>query len=727
MDASALEQQMLAAAIAASLEDYQKQESSSTSRKVSSEKTKESPHSLSKGSDKFKSEQPKENQASKISPQRTSKASRPSTPVEDKVVDLTYDSDSDSEVKEIFPKSRSTVGSNTDEDIPQEVSDNESDDELKQAIAMSLESSRQDSKNSTAEILSSGLHADDGLKKSTLETEVAQKPGGLGIDRKQMEQERLARLAKRKAGSSPPSFQPSSKTARVDPGDGPTHALAAELASSRTGGLANISSVKKPVGSLQPKPRPAIQFPYGVVKKTYVAFVPRSNDDITMEEVFQREDLKVAVLSSFLWDMDWLFTKFNSRTTKFILMMGAKEEATRKQYREETASMHNLDLCFPPMEAQVNNMHSKLMLFYHPTHLRIAVPTANLTRTDWGENGLMENTVFLIDLPRITAGYQGRNLDTAFKEELVYFLRASTLREDAVKALNEFDFTETARYAFVHTIGGSRVGEAWTRSGYCGLGRAITQLGLQPPGPINISYVTSSIGSLNDDFLRAIYLAAKGDDGMTDYNLRYTRESSTQTHDPQRKEMLRMGNEWKDRFHVYFPSDQTVRLAHADPDRTAGTICFSSRWWLGAKFPRGVLKDCVSERRVLMHNKLMYVWPSEPFKMSDGRECKGWAYVGSANISESAWGKLVKDRSSGHPKLNCRNWECGVIVPVTAASTESASSVIDTKGAVSDTISKSQFEAQSLPVKVFHDTVPVPLKIPGADLTESRPPWFFHD
>lgn len=53
--------------------------------------------------------------------------------------------------------------------------------------------------------------------------------------------------------------------------------------------------------------------------------------------------------------------------------------------------MPNLELCFPPMEPQVNNMHSKLMLFYHPRYLRIAVPTANLTCTDWGENGLMEN------------------------------------------------------------------------------------------------------------------------------------------------------------------------------------------------------------------------------------------------------------------------------------------------------------------------------------------------
>lgn len=103
---------------------------------------------------------------------------------------------------------------------------------------------------------------------------------------------------------------------------------------------------------------------------------------------------------------------------------------------------------------------------------------------------------------------------------------------------------------------------------------------------------------------REVLLMTTGDDGMTDYKLRYTRDSSTQTNDPQRKEMLRASQEWKDRFNVYFPSEQTVRFAHQYPDRTAGTICFSSRWWLGAKFPRGVLKDCESERRVLMHNKV---------------------------------------------------------------------------------------------------------------------------
>lgn len=36
-------------------------------------------------------------------------------------------------------------------------------------------------------------------------------------------------------------------------------------------------------------------------------------------------------------------------------------------------------------------MHSKLQLLAHPTHLRVVVPSANLTPYDWGETGVMEN------------------------------------------------------------------------------------------------------------------------------------------------------------------------------------------------------------------------------------------------------------------------------------------------------------------------------------------------
>ena len=185
--------------------------------------------------------------------------------------------------------------------------------------------------------------------------------GILGLNRKEMEAERLAR--KRRRSISPPTShkKPQQKPIRNDP----------EL------------------------------FSTGTVKKTWVLGHERAGDDIKIEEIMQKDDLQTAILSSFQWDITWLLTKVDMERSKVTLVMQAKDQATRTQYQQETARMGNLRLCFPSMEGQINCMHSKLMLLSHPTYLRIVVPTANLVRYDWGETGEMENMVFLIDLPRL--------------------------------------------------------------------------------------------------------------------------------------------------------------------------------------------------------------------------------------------------------------------------------------------------------------------------------------
>ena len=110
----------------------------------------------------------------------------------------------------------------------------------------------------------------------------------LGIDRKKMEQERLAR--KRKVSISPP---PPRKILRTSPGL-PIEGPELQLGSSKNFG--------PPV------------FPGGTVKKTWAFGHTRTGDDIKLEEVLQRQDLNLAVLSSFQWDVEWLLAKINTRS-----------------------------------------------------------------------------------------------------------------------------------------------------------------------------------------------------------------------------------------------------------------------------------------------------------------------------------------------------------------------------------------------------------------------------
>ncbi len=128
--------------------------------------------------------------------------------------------------------------------------------------------------------------------------------------------------------------------------------------------------------------------------------------------------------------------------------------------------------CFPPMSGP-GAMHSKLQLLKYSNYLRIVVPSGNLMPYDWGESGTMENvratfgwinqnwnsdmikqTVFVIDLPKIEdPERRSANKLNAFGNDLCYFLSAQGLDERLIQSLTKLsDFSETDRYAFVHSM-----------------------------------------------------------------------------------------------------------------------------------------------------------------------------------------------------------------------------------------------------------------------------------
>jgi hypothetical protein len=63
--------------------------------------------------------------------------------------------------------------------------------------------------------------------------------------------------------------------------------------------------------------------------------------------------------------------------------------------------------------------------------------------------------------------------------------------------------------------------------------------------------------------------------------------------------------------------------------------------------------------------------------------------------------------------MNCRNWECGVIVPILNEKER-------TNGQEND-----ETASVSLPAKRFEGTVPVPMRVPAVPLSKDRKPFFF--
>ncbi|KAK0332869.1 hypothetical protein LTR57_018544 [Friedmanniomyces endolithicus] len=512
--------------------------------------------------------------------------------------------------------------------------------------------------------------------------------------------------------------------------------------------------------------QPELEYPHGVVKKTWAFGHERTGDDIKLEEVLEPHTLRTAVLSAFQWDPDWILSKLktppNGGSTKCVFIMQAKDAALRQQMLRETEPQRAfLRLCFPPMPGAVHCMHSKLMLLFHPTKLRMAIPTANLLAFDWGETGMMENSVFLIDLPRLPNDTQAdKSTLPAFAQDLLFFLEQQTLDQDIRAGILNFDFSATIHMRFVHTAGGTFHGDDAARTGLLGLSRAVRDLNLETAADLHLDFAASSIGSLNDYFLRSLHSAARGEDLIAIAEAT-SKQSKAQFFKPSAavprtkavaKAAAVVGI--RDLFRIYFPTRATVQASTA---QAAGTICLSRKWWENMSFPRSVFRDYVSVRKgLLSHNKILYARGTRQRRTGedmDGDEDEGegvgrdvaWVYVGSANLSESAWGKLSFDKKAKAWKINCRNWECGVLLPVpeerlrgaTAREGKVERAVVKKEsvaGEDSETESDEEGDAgegvgtrkQVVGMEVFDGLAKPPFEYPGREY-EGREPWYFQE
>ncbi|GAB1730215.1 hypothetical protein NU195Hw_g3597t1 [Hortaea werneckii] len=607
------------------------------------------------------------------------------------------------------------------------------DEDVKKAIALSLESS------DTAQ---DALPTQETVRTATINERVSipstSTNGLAGLNRRAMEQERLARQKARTAGIkrersiSPRELSDARKAPKVEettfdlPSGARLNFLSTainEQQTSRKSASANLatdrhrsvpSAIKAEEGeeSIKPPSKPAppgsLQYPHGVVKKTWAFGHPRHND-IKLEEVLEPQTLRTAVLSAFQWDTDWVLSKLKTPLkggkTKCVFIMQAKQESERKEIQAQAASIRSfLRLVFPPMEGQTWCMHSKLMLLFHPEKLRIAVPTANLLNFDWGETGSMENSVFLIDLPRLPEGKKSQSQDlTHFAQELLYFVQKQGVDADVRDGLLNFDFAATKHMAFIHSVGGISYRDDAKRTGFLGLGTSVRHLGLQTDR-LQLDFVASSIGSLNDSQLQNLYASAKGQDVTSPSLPPPSSSTSSLKPKPDFFQTSRTTatakpspfpippSDLRKSFRIYFPTHETVTASSAG---AAGTICLNRKYFENLAFPRECFRDYISSRPgLLSHNKLLYARGKREIGSGDagggggagddegegnvgaggeGVGCRdvAWVYVGSANCSQSAWGNLTVDRKSqkekggGGPwKMNCRNWECGVLLPV---------------------------------------------------------------
>lgn len=208
-------------------------------------------------------------------------------------------------------------------------SDSEEDEDLKRAIALSLKDQETASEagSETASEASDNPSIEKEVEASDDHVQNTDVPsattGFLALDRKQMEKERLARIAKRSREES--NHQRDDQVSEAPP----SKKRIAEVSPAITtpGAAATAISIPTASSTANSTPSPKVPFPKGVVKRTWAYGYPRTSEDIKIEEIFQRSQLQLAILSSYQWDEEWLMSKVDMSQTKLLLVAYAADEA----------------------------------------------------------------------------------------------------------------------------------------------------------------------------------------------------------------------------------------------------------------------------------------------------------------------------------------------------------------------------------------------------------------
>ena len=282
----------------------------------------------------------------------------------------------------------------------------------------------------------------------------------------------------------------------------------------------------------------------------------------------------------------------------------------------------------------------------------MVVPSANLQDYDWGEplsragRGIMENILYIQDFPLgkdVTPDddTEDDEDDGSFLAELTFVAKALGLPATILRQLEKYDYGLARGVRLVSSIGQPLHGDDIAHTGLGRLQSAVRSLDLTL-GDATVDYLTSSIGYTSPQFVHNLLRACLGRDFAT--------ISGKAT------EKAKAAEDDRKALRIIFPSDSTVRESVIGYEG-GGTNWFRRVHFTRDNFPRACLYDYISRRpEVLSHCKTIVVRSREDPKL-------GYAYLGSANCSVAAWSTGPVNKK-GIQTLDCTNYECGVLVPL---------------------------------------------------------------
>ncbi|GAA6000898.1 hypothetical protein JCM10207_004710 [Rhodosporidiobolus poonsookiae] len=542
--------------------------------------------------------------------------------------------------------------------------DDQFEADIARAMALSLEASATTSSGPTASTSSSS-----------------------GASRADMERERLARQRKREENGTATTVKPrttgdsgSSKRAKVatlanlaqdNVGLSPLPHNGASYSS--PGALANLfSNIPHSSSSSSQSSKLDERFWSGAIKRVACKYHPDPTSFAFGELIGPSSTLQLAIVGAFCLDPAWVVPHFPEDTPLLLLTPGKPNDPTFSVCDLKSKTFRAIP--DNKINGQHGNMHTKVMVYYHPTFVRIVIPTANAVPYDWST---IDNAFYVHDFP-----LQSRPLSpsedpsplnnpthTEFSRRFFAILQNLNVPKRFLVNSRAYDFSSSSDIRLVWSTQGRyefRDEREVRKSGGLGsLARGVESFNFAPGGRWEIEVTGSSIGKYTTKWLCQFYAACLGIEPIS-YFTRRGKELPPANVVPTQPERGPIKLPLK----IVFPTEDELVNSYMGPEH-GGTLFCPTSSWNTSTFPRHLFHRGQSKRdRVPAHTKIILALHkySSNAPSSSPQKHEGWIYVGSHNFTGAAWGR--PENGSGGPQITLNNYELGVLLPLRANSAE---------------------------------------------------------
>lgn len=285
--------------------------------------------------------------------------------------------------------------------------------------------------------------------------------------------------------------------------------------------------------------------------------------------------------------------------------------------------------------------HSKILLLVYPEFLRVVITSCNMMDID---TVLGDNHWYIHDLPKLST--RSTSEPSPFEEGLLDHLRALGTPDAFIDSIQGMYDYSKVKVHLTTSVPFVCAGIKAEKHGLLRIRRVVQELGLRLPAKssdeLKMEICTASIGDLSSKWLNVFNDCALG------------------------KEIIKISDE--DRpvpdLKLIYPSIGDVKRAHESCQEAASNIgCHIRPWDNASNDIKNLFRHYESkDTGRLFHQKLVLAYNPQ-----DTKALPYYIYVGSANLSQSAWGTLEQDKKGNKAtcdtKISMTNFECGVVIP----------------------------------------------------------------